>query len=70
MISMSQGRDKKNICVPNRIRTYDLPNIASRADVLRGSSRVSAGTRDEPLRTSATHFTHHYFFKQKGMAML
>ena len=50
---MSQVWDKKNICVANRIRTYDLPNIASRADVLRGSSRVSAGTRDEPLRTSA-----------------
>ena len=47
MISMSQVWDKKNICVPNRIRTYDLPNVASRADVLRGSSRVSAGTRDE-----------------------
>ena len=28
-------------------------NIASHADVLRGSSRVPAGMRDEPLRTSA-----------------
>ena len=27
--------------------------VASYADVLRGSSRVPAGTRDEPLRTSA-----------------
>ena len=30
-----------------------LFGIASRADVLRGSSRVPAETRDEPLRTSA-----------------
>ena len=31
-----------------------LANVASHADVFRGSSRVrGAGTRDEPLRTSA-----------------
>ena len=36
---------------------YFKPRLASHADVLRGSSRVpaprGAGTRDEPLRTSA-----------------
>ena len=32
--------------------------VASHADVVRGSSRVSgAGTRDEPLRTSAWEAT-------------
>ena len=29
------------------------PFLASHADVLRSSSRVGAGTRNEPLRTSA-----------------
>ena len=33
-------------------------NVASHADVLKGSSRVSrAGTRDEPLTTSAWEAT-------------
>ena len=37
-------------------QSTSMPNVASNADVLKGSSRVSSQgeeTRDEPLRTSA-----------------
>ena len=38
---------------PSGCQYYSLRYVASHSNVLRGSSRVPAGTRDEPLRTSA-----------------
>ena len=40
----------------NRASTVSVIDVASHADVLRGSSRV-AGTREGPLRTSALEAT-------------
>ena len=43
---------------PSDCQYYSLRYVASHSNVLRGSSRVPAGTRDEPLRKSAWEAVH------------
>ena len=65
------GRDQSCplTCLLKRVSTVSAIDVAFHADVLRGSSRV-AGTRKQPLRTSAweatidvlvTRFQHHVY---------